>query len=200
MKKGVPVKVNMFLKKSTVGLLAALLILVCGFLMIGTAYGRYQDTYNNLYTLTVRGANTFQIVGSDGASLSDSRWISEAGKISLDFQVSNQGNAIDSYFSLSLATTLGPQLEQATVSLKTTNLNGQEVIWQGAPTTFAEDNVLYHEMGPGNQYHFYDQNGNELCWNLAGGQTSAQTYTLVIEGTMEPGLVEIIVTEQMPQE
>ena len=165
-----PIKVNIFWKKASIWLLSALLILGCGSMLIGTAYGRYQEKVGHDFTLTVRGANAFQILGSEGEPLSEAQWkVQQDGSRTLEFQVGNDGNAQDAYFSLSLATTLGLQLEDTTVAIKTTNANGQEVTYQGTATPFAEDSVWYYEMGPGNQYHFYDQTNQELCWKLSGG-------------------------------
>ena len=183
-------------KWSYMGLLSAILFIVTSFLMLGTAYGRYQKSMTKDIPFVVREPATFQVK-------LEGDWTTQDGSDYLTFTVGNRGNSEDTYFTLQLATTIGFSYDKAKVSLIVKNASGTRKVYEGVATEVDGTSTLYQEMGAGSEYTFYDEKGEELSWKLEGsqeGETSTQEFILEVQGANEPGLMEIIVTETQKME
>lgn len=191
-----PMKRKTIWKWPYMGLLSAILLIGTGFLMLGTAYGRYQKTKTWDIPFVVREHATFQVIFGEG-------WTTQDESDYFAFSVGNRGNSGDTYFTLRLATTIGVSYDKAKVSLIVKNTSGARKVYEGVAAEVDETSTLYQEMGAGSEYIFYNAEGEELSWKLEGageGETLAQEFVLEIQGANEPNLMEIIVTETQKME
>ena len=174
-------------------------ILLCSMIFLGfeTVYGRYEKRKTKDLSFEVREPATFQIMHGQG-------WTNQENEERFSFFVSNMGHKEDTYFTVRLASTEGIRYDNAKVSLVIEKENGTEKGYVGFPRELDVTSELYLEMGAGCVYHFYDEQGKELVWQLKGsasGASSAQKFELVLEGAKEPNLLDIIVTEaQQPEQ
>lgn len=168
--------------------LTGILCVLLFFLSVGVAQGRIRLT--KTIHAPFQAIQMQQVCIWDGATgdTEDFQEISgwtetEAGKAALRFQVIN-GNTdefcgIPLRFCVRIAVSLGVQNPDH-VQIK---LQIQEKEYIGKATPILEGSARYQTFGPGWIYGFYDDSGNELSWELLGGELSAVEAVLLVEGT-----------------
>ena len=187
------------MKGKWTGKVTGILILSAVFLVgictvnVGEAYARYQDTTTAEVKFKVRTESSFQITCPTATTDSGLWSVNENGNHQMTFSVSKQGNVNDTWYQLSIAAVPGFE-GGSTISLLVDNANGITRSYIGKAVAFATDSLLYQQMGPGYEYHFYDSQGEEVCWELEGGN-STQEFTVEISDGAPANLMEVIVTE-----
>lgn len=183
----------MLMNYKKISLLSAFLLMGCFVLLIGTSYARYQERITADYTLLVRKPATFQIIQEE-------TWTRSGDVEVYPFSISNQENESDTYFTIRFATTIGMQIDGASLRLLTENTAGIQRGYDASVNKLPEDSISYQEIGEGFEYIFLDENGEERVWKLEGGQLSMKDFVLEIVGAEKSNLIQIIVSETKPNE
>lgn len=182
-------------------IITVLLVIATLTATIGVAYSRYQSSDNRDIDITVKKPVEFYISGlnqaEDGSLTQSAAPVFEEqpdGTYKMMFRIDNGTTTDDENYIFSVVTTLGLSPD-CQMSLITQTPNGIERVYEAVATEIDADSELYAQVGPGYEYRFYDNDGNEMVWSLDGGKYSYNDYTLQINGAYEESLVEIIVEE-----
>lgn len=190
-------------------LLSMFLILGLCTTVLGTAYGRYQQSISKEIAFTVNGAAEFSIItgiwedkvleeSNEKDTLSESKQIEIKDEVKVPKRLEVSVSEIrdqECAFRIRLISTLGLGLDKAKVSLVVTNTNGVERTYQSQMEVIEKETKTYQEMGPGYEYYFVDNEGEELIWPLNGDAMPQQKFWLEIEGAEQNNLMEIRVIE-----
>jgi len=196
-----------------IAIISVLLLLVCGFSVVGTAWGRYKTTEKFDLTYSVKAMEFLRLRGwcsSAEEALAgnwralDKKWSEQRlddGTLvsSMDFCISNGDNAQaffddEAIYDICVIGTLDAGPEKLQVILKRYMPDGTEAVFLGAATAIVKDSVLHHTVGDGWIYRFYDENGVELNGSLSGGGLTYQNYRLEVTGDTEACLLELQVS------
>ena len=158
-------------------------------LSVGVAFGRYRTKLDPfVYWFAPKAESKIYLWGVDsqnGLSGLPGSWTLSQGGSTLDFAVtngaSNQYSGSDLSFVVQVAVTSGAG---NTLDLTLTP-SGETAGTKAKVTRIAENTKLYEEFGEGWLYRFYDTEGNELTWTLAGGKLSEFRASLLCEGEID---------------
>lgn len=170
--------------------LAAILFAACVVLLVGSAWARYKTdiTQSAAYALKDAAAvRLWSVTEAGSLSTRAPSWtdIGDGGK-SLTFGISNGDE--DSYASetqrvyIRLCASVGIGYdENMLVELYVPDpATGETVVYTAFAKRIQPNAPLYHMFGEGWMFCFADEDGEEPCWALQGGQLSAMTAEIVI--------------------
>ena len=66
-------------------------------------------------------------------------------------------------------------------------------VYRSLSKTIENGTALYSSFGPGTLHRFYDENGEELTFELKGGELSYENFTLTVEGVADLSLINLFV-------
>lgn len=168
--------------------LAAVLLMGCVILLVGTTFARYQMSSDpeDLAYQAKKHATVY--LWSNYFDDSQSTWEvvnRAAGGLSMEFYVSN-GTDTDDYaetdqqVTVRLAATLGIQDEEGDVEVALRTEEGKTYLGTAQP--ILENTPLYASFGAGWLYTFLDEDGEELSWTLEGGTLSVLAMQMYVQG------------------
>lgn len=178
-------------------ILSVFLLLGLSTVIVGTAYGRYQKSVTRELTFSVREAADFQIsTGSwTDCSLEEEQEASKRLEVSVR-ELTDKNCA----FHLRLFATLGLEMDQAKVSLIVTNTSGVERVYEAKAEVIGKDTLRYEQFGPGCEYCFYNEDGEELIWYLDGQDMVKKEFMIEIKNGVTDSLIEITAIETQTTE
>lgn len=170
--------------------LAAILFAACLLLLAGSTWARYKTDITQSAAYAVKDAAAVQLwsVSETGvlSTLAPSWTDTEDGGKSLTFGISNGDE--DSYASetqrvyIRLCASVGIEYdENVLVELYVPDPEtGENEVYTASAKKIQPNAPLYHTFGEGWMFSFADEDGEEPCWTLQGGQLSAMTAEIVI--------------------
>lgn len=183
--------------------LTVLLLVMSLVLSVGVAFGRYRTKLDPFeYWFAPRAESQLLLWGvddQDGLTDLPGSWTLNTEGSTLEFAVTNgtssQYSANDLNFMVRIAvpSNAGNVLDLLLTSGGTAGINTTaQAIKSGTR--------LYEEFGEGWLYRFYDSDGNEMTWTLAGGTLSEFRAELFCKGKIDDSLgslmqFQVIATE-----
>lgn len=193
-------------RKNKIVLISAVLLLAaCLISLIGITYGRLFTTiFFGPVNITAHSGNAVYIFAN---SLDKSKENGEWTEISNGWTLRDYGATLD-FFAVNgadadnfakrnqsctvrLAAGLGGESLKVELSYK--NSEGELVQAEGVATEIENGTALYSSFGPGTLHRFYDENGEELTFELKGGELSYENFTLTVEGVADLSLINLFV-------
>lgn len=171
--------------------LAAILAVGCLGLGIGTAYARYREASDG--TLGVEAKKPAQVylwAGTDPEGVytpGTGVWVENEGNLELSFMVTNTQSEDrvpedTQQFRVRLIGSLLAWEENSEGLLRLTYTHGEETeTLEAQVQRILPDTPLHSQFGDGWIFTFPDENGEELCWTLEGGERSTVAMQLVLE-------------------
>ena len=173
-------------------MLMALLFLLCVVVMVGVTFARYQeeDSSDLNYNTRKPGAVYLRSDYTDGVLTGENIvWTSTPdGTRTAHFYIGNGISEADySDEDLSVSIRLLASLSAAGAQVDLSVSDGSSVTtWKSAtPVSIREGTPLHSTFGDGNTYIFYDDNGEELIWNLTGGAFSVLAVQVKVQNLKE---------------
>lgn len=159
-------------------MLAAILLLACVVLLVGTTLARYRTDEVGYLGYAVEETGTI-FLQTDG-------WVFSENSGSLSFTVSNSADGTDyPQAAQTVSVRLLASLSIAEIEGVSVQLNTPDGTYTAIPVSIQEGTALYKTFGAGRVYRFYKDN-TELSWPLAGGTVSTLSGQLVIDGLSKP--------------
>lgn len=188
--------------------IAVLCLCVCLVLGVGVSYARYRTDLmtisywfkSSFYdTIVMHGAVTEDTDPEAGVwnEIPDTWQTQDWDSAQLDFSISNGDSgsefaARDQEATIQLIASLSIQNpENLTVTLVTSNEEGEPVNYTGVPEEIRSGSFLQSIYGDGWVYKFADENGEEPAFFLEGGKLSYQNFAVCIEGNVNASLLSI---------
>lgn len=188
-------------RRCAMGLLPLLLI-GCLFLAVGTTWARYRTQIPGSAIFQAKDAPQVYLWGgvtADGSfSPMPASWTKTGDTATLDFCISN-GASVDSFseaytvVTVRLVGSLGLGAGENLAVQVTSSVLDAPCMATVAP--IEKGSSLYREFGDGWLYRFLDADGNELKWELAGGELSVVdvhlTFTEQADTPIDTSLLQL---------
>ena len=191
--------------------LVLILVLCIGFgaISAGTAFARYRTELEKSVTFEVQEPEQISLGTLEDKTFTTKEPVwekveieTEPGKTKtiLQMELAMANGTSDTVFSqqdqrvsLRLLGSVGLWDGEAPVVISL--LQGKEPSIQATATPIAEGTALYHSFGAGWIFTFQDTEGEELSWNLPGGQFNYVRMTVTIENavTTADSLIQTLV-------
>lgn len=190
-------------KNSTLWYSLGLVLLLCialPVMSIGTAFARYrtdeelfaffrveEEAKVEIGTITVTAPETEGVEEEVSFSKQNTlEWKSENGRNVLTFSVANgasetESRKQDQRFRLCIiggASLGGESAPVISLIIPSEDDSGSEKIIKAAAEPIGTNTLLYHQRGAGWIFTFFDENGEEIYWDLPGGRFSYVTITV----------------------
>ncbi len=181
----------------------------------GVAWGRYSTTLRQGLNFQASAMSTAMLWGitapeerlaGNWKEMPVTWTLDESGESRLAFCISNGTSEslyseedIRVYLRLTATESIDPEL--VTISLiglsRDTDGTVSDTDTRYMATAIAVNagSDLYEQMGPGHQFYFYDDDGEELSWDLPGGSLSVQNMVLSVDGPADTGLLRLSVVQ-----
>lgn len=189
--------------------LAVILLMTGLFLVVGTAWARYQTNMDpeSIHYVPKSPSSVYLLksITETGAGTSfntfENTWVTSGGESTLDFYISNSedGTVPDESqrVTIRLIASSGVKITANTVLQLYLPAKGE--IWQGTVQPIAEETPLYTTFGPGWVFLFRDDDGKELNWTLEGGALSCFPAQLILQDAeiQEDSILQLQVSGEM---
>ena len=176
--------------------MAVLLLLCCTIVALGVTFARYYDGVKG--SLVFRPYKDFHVylgyMEGDSFVNTQNDWVQSEEQLQLSFAVSNGPSnskfaSVDQTVCLRVVASLGVLREEM---LQPLSLTVGENTYTATAQRIMESSALYTQFGDGWVFRFYDDEGNELQWELAGGQFSYMQALLCVDATVgDTGLLRL---------
>lgn len=168
--------------------IAVLLLLCCMTVAVGVTFARYHKGEKG--SLIFEPEQNLQVclgyIENDSFVCSQNEWMRFEEQLQLAFAISNGSSnhefaPADQMVCLRVVASLGVFNEEMAIPLSLT-VGGNTYTATVQP--IVKDSVLYTQFGDGWVFRFCDAEGNELQWELAGGQFSYIQALLCVDATV----------------
>ena len=168
--------------------MAVLLLLCCMIVALGVTFARYHNGEKG--SLTFRPYKDSQVclgyMDEDSFVNAQNDWVQAEEQLQLSFAISYVSSnrkfaPADQVVCLRVVASLGVWNEEMSSPL---SLTVGENTYIATPQRIAENSALYTQFGDGWVFRFYDDEENELQWELVGGQFSCIQGLLCVDAAV----------------
>lgn len=180
-------------------ILAAMLVIGCLVSSAGVAWARYRAENSDSFYFQAEVPETvcLGVISHDEAAdterftTGENNWTRDSGgALRLSFAVSNGSSESDcagntQRFRIRVVATMGLDVdwsELMTLRVPTDDEGTGYELYYATITPISKGSRLYSNFGEGWVFRFLDEDGNELSWELEGGQLSYQEMELILTG------------------
>lgn len=168
-------------------LLAPCILIITILLSIGSAYGRYVTALSGDNTVTVRPKDVAYVTRADA-------WVSSGSVHTMTLGVSNSNGESTVEKDMTVRVRFFAPADAGMLKA-TLSADGKVYVAEAYPLN--EKTPMYSERGEGMIYKFFDSNGEELSFFLAGGEAVQYGMTVTVSGTeaVEGFMLDVDTTE-----